>query len=308
MFRNRETVLGYPSQTIDLSQFFHQKLPLNFVRKKEVSACYGGISKLSQVLPKELTDSSESPQKEQKALMSDLVCYLILTRSSFKMRILVVEDQVKMANFLKRGLNEVGYAIDIAESGQAAEMLVATNDYDLLILDVMLPDQNGLDTARHLRRDGFEGPILMLTALSTTKDKVHGLDAGADDYLTKPYAFDELLARVRALLRRRGGGTGNSSLKYGDLELDLVQRVARRQGKDISLTAKEFALLEYLLRNPERPLGRVSIAEHVWDIHFDSESNVIDVYINLLRKKVDTPFPKKMIHTVVGVGYVLKES
>ncbi|PIS10830.1 MAG: DNA-binding response regulator [Bdellovibrio sp. CG10_big_fil_rev_8_21_14_0_10_47_8] len=224
------------------------------------------------------------------------------------MRLLVVEDQQKMANFLKRGLNEVGYAVDVAESGSAAEMLSAENDYDLIILDVMLPDQNGFDTARHLRNDGFHGPILMLTALSTTKDKVSGLDAGADDYLTKPYAFDELLARVRALLRRKSAtGTSNSILKYSDLELDLIHRTVKRGSHDISLTAKEFSLLEYLMRNPERPLGRVSIAEHVWDIHFDSESNVIDVYINLLRKKVDAPFPKKLIQTVVGVGYVLKD-
>lgn len=223
------------------------------------------------------------------------------------MRILVVEDQAKMAGFLKKGLNEVGYAVDLAETGQAAEMLAASSEYDLLILDVMLPDQNGLDTARHLRRDGFEAPILMLTALSTTKDKVHGLDAGADDYLTKPYAFDELLARVRALLRRKDGTSGNSILKYSSLELDLLQRKVKREGKEISLTAKEFALLEFFMRNPERPLGRIPIAEHVWDIHFDSESNVIDVYINLLRKKVDAPFSQKLIHTVVGVGYVLKE-
>lgn len=224
------------------------------------------------------------------------------------MRILVVEDQTKMANFVKRGLNEVGYAVDLAESGQAAEMLTAENEYDLIILDVMLPDQNGLDTARHMRADGYGGPILMLTALSTTKDKIHGLDAGADDYLTKPYEFDELLARVRALLRRKGSTSGSSNLKYSDLELDLIHRTVTREGKDISLTAKEFALLEYFMRNPERPLGRVSIAEHVWDIHFDSESNVIDVYINLLRKKVDAPFGKRLIHTVVGVGYVLKQA
>ena len=225
------------------------------------------------------------------------------------MRMLVVEDQAKMAQFLKRGLIEVGYAVDIAETGSAAEMLSAENDYDLIILDVMLPDQNGLDTARHIRGDGYQGPILMLTALSTTKDKVHGLDAGADDYLTKPYAFDELLARVRALLRRQGQSTsGNSILNYSDLELDLIHRTVKRAGLEISLTSKEFSLLEYLLRNPERPLGRVSIAEHVWDIHFDSESNVIDVYINLLRKKIDSPFAKKLIHTVVGVGYVLKET
>lgn len=223
------------------------------------------------------------------------------------MRILVVEDQAKMAGFLKRGLNEVGYAVDVAETGGSAESLSSENDYDLVILDVMLPDQSGIDTARHLRQDGYAGPLLMLTALSTTKDKVHGLDAGADDYLTKPYSFDELMARVRALLRRSGQQVA-SSLKYSDLELDLLSRRARRSGQEIQLTSKEFALLEYLMRNPERPLGRVSIAEHVWDVHFDTESNVIDVYINLLRKKVDAPFPKKLIHTVIGTGYVLRES
>ncbi|MFS4457701.1 response regulator transcription factor [Bdellovibrio sp. HCB2-146] len=226
------------------------------------------------------------------------------------MRILVVEDQTKMANFLKKGLNEVGYAVDLAESGTAAESYMAQGDYDLVILDVMLPDQSGIDTARHFRRDGFTGPILMLTALATTKDKVHGLDAGADDYLTKPYSFDELHARVRALLRRQSpnGSSVSNILKYSNLELDLIHRKVKREGQEISLTTKEFALLEYFMRNPERPLGRVSIAEHVWDIHFDSESNVIDVYINLLRKKVDAPFSKKLIHTVVGTGYVLKEN
>lgn len=226
------------------------------------------------------------------------------------MRILVVEDQLKMANFLKRGLNEVGYAVDVAENGLVAENFMAQGEYDLVVLDVMLPEQNGIDTARHFRRDGYEGPILMLTALATTKDKVTGLDAGADDYLTKPYSFDELLARVRALLRRKSSSQngGNSSLQYADLEVDLVQRKVSRGGQEISLTAKEFSLLEYLMRNAERPLGRVSIAEHVWDIHFDSESNVIDVYINMLRKKVDAPFGKKLIHTVVGVGYVFKEN
>lgn len=225
------------------------------------------------------------------------------------MRILVIEDQTKTALFLKKGLNEVGYSVDVAESGSAGESYIASSEYDLVILDVMLPDQNGMDTARHIRRDGFQGPILMLTALSTTKDKVNGLDAGADDYLTKPFAFDELLARVRALLRRNSAGTSvNSVLKYSDLEVDLIHRRVTREGKEIALTAKEFSLLEYFIRNPERPLGRVSIAEHVWDIHFDSESNVIDVYINLLRKKVDVPFSKKLIQTVVGVGYVLKDS
>lgn len=225
------------------------------------------------------------------------------------MRILVVEDQPKMSNFLKHGLQEVGYAVDIAETGSAAESYLAQGEYDLVILDVMLPDQSGFDTARHIRRDSYHGPILMLTALSTTKDKVHGLDAGADDYLTKPYSIEELLARVRALLRRHSQHQGASSvLKYGDIEMDLVHRKVKRENQEVVLTAKEFALLEYFLRNPERPLGRVSIAEHVWDLHFDSESNVIDVYVNLLRKKIDAPFKTKLIHTVVGVGYVLRQN
>ncbi|MGE3973952.1 MAG: response regulator transcription factor [Bdellovibrionales bacterium] len=222
------------------------------------------------------------------------------------MRLLVVEDQKKMASFLKRGLEEVGYSVDIAESGGIAESLVAENEYDLVVLDVMLPGQNGIDTARHLRSDGYTGPLLMLTALSGTKDKVHGLDAGADDYLTKPFEFEELLARVRALLRRKSAQV-NSELKFQDLEMNLVTRQVLRMGQEISLTAKEFALLEYFLRNVNRPLSRTELAEHVWDIHFDNESNVIDVYVNMLRKKVDAPFPLRLIHTVVGVGYVMKE-
>ena len=226
------------------------------------------------------------------------------------MRVLVVEDQKKMALFVKKGLSEVGYAVDIAETGPAAEAFVAANEYDLIILDVMLPGQSGIETARNLRRDGYLGPVLMLTALGTTKDKVNGLDAGADDYLTKPYSFDELLARVRALLRRKSSTSNNQNtlLRYADLELDLMSRKARRAQSDIALTSKEFALLEYLLRNADRPVTRVQIAEHVWDAHFDSESNVIDVYINLLRKKVDAPFGKKLIHTLVGTGYVLREN
>jgi two-component system, OmpR family, copper resistance phosphate regulon response regulator CusR len=223
------------------------------------------------------------------------------------MRLLVVEDQKKMANFIKKGLAEVGYSVDHAESGSAAETLVAENEYDLIILDVMLPDQNGFDTARHIRADGYSGPILMLTALSGTKDKVHGLDAGADDYLTKPFAFEELCARVRALLRRQNPHVKQSALKFADLEMDLITRRVTRSGTEVSLTPKEFSLLEYFLRNPNRPISRTSITEHVWDVHFDSDSNVVDVYINMLRKKVDQPFKDKLIHTVVGVGYVLKQ-
>lgn len=222
------------------------------------------------------------------------------------MRILIVEDQKKMSRFLAKGLTEAGYSVDVAETGQAAESLTAEAPYDLIVLDAMLPEQNGFDTARHLRRDGYHGPILMLTALASTKDKVHGLDAGADDYLTKPFAFDELLARIRALLRRKTSEV-QSALRIGDLEVDLIKRKVTRSGKELTLTPKEFSLLEYFVRNPNRPLSRTEISEHVWDIHFDSDSNVIDVYINMLRKKVDHPFEKKLIHTVIGAGYVLRD-
>lgn len=226
------------------------------------------------------------------------------------MRILVVEDQKKMSGFLRKGLVSAGYSVDVAETGEAAESLAGENPYDLILLDAMLPDQNGFDTARHLRRDGITTPILMLTALDGTRDKVAGLDAGADDYLAKPFAFDELLARMRALLRRRPGDTpagGGTTLRFSDLELDLLRRRASRGGKEISLTPKEFSLLEYFLRNPNRPLSRTEISEHVWDVRFDSDSNVIDVYVNLLRKKVDHPFEKRLIQTVVGAGYALRE-
>src|SRR5262249_24643956 len=158
---------------------------------------------------------------------------------------------------------------------------------------------NGIDTARHIRQDGYSGPILMLTALGGTKDKIRGLDAGADDYLPKPFAFEELLARIRALLRRQDRGT-NHILLFSDVEMNLLTRQVTRAEKELQLTAKEFSLLEFFLRNPNRPLSRTLIAEHVWDMHFDSDSNVIDVYINMLRKKVDHPFDRKIIHTVVG--------
>jgi DNA-binding response OmpR family regulator len=210
-----------------------------------------------------------------------------------------------MAAFLKRALYEVGYSVDVSETGVGAEALAAENEYDLVILDVMLPDQNGKDTARALRRDGYAGPILMLTALASTQDKVSGLDAGADDYLTKPYSIEELLARVRALLRRNNTSQ-TTVLTFADLEMNLVSREVKRQGKSVALTQKEFALLEYFLRNPERPLSRTMIGEHVWDIHFDHESNVIDVYVNMLRKKIDQPFSSRLIHTVIGHGYVLR--
>ena len=222
------------------------------------------------------------------------------------MRILIVEDQPKMASFIKKGLVAQGYMVDTSETGMGAEGMTAETDYDLIVLDVNLPDQNGMDTARHLRRDGFCKPILMLTALSTTKYKIHGLDSGADDYLTKPFEFEELLARIRALLRR-SHGSENSKLRFGDIQLDLIQRSAMRAQIEVSLTAKEFSLLEYFMRNPGRPITRVEISEHVWDVNFDTNTNIIDVYINMLRKKIDSPFDKKMIHTMVGYGYILKD-
>lgn len=225
------------------------------------------------------------------------------------MRLLVVEDQEKMASFIRMGLMQSGYSVDVAKSSGAAESMVSGNSYDLIILDVMLPDQSGIDTARHLRTDGYQGPILMLTALSGTKDRIHGLDAGADDYLAKPFDFGELQARVRALLRRSTSlsGGGNSTLRMADLEMNLITRVVTRGEEKIQLTPKEFSLLEYLLRNAGRPVTRVAIAESVWDMHHDTESNVIDVYVNTLRKKIDKASTKKLIKTVVGVGYVLTD-
>lgn len=222
------------------------------------------------------------------------------------MRLLVVEDERKMAGFLKKGLMEAGYSVDHAASGASAETLSGENTYDCIILDIMLPDQTGFDTAANLRREGYSGPILFLSALSTTKDKVRGLDVGGDDYLTKPFSFDELLARVRALLRRQGDQK-STMIRFADVEMDLVKRKVSRAERELELTAKEFSLLEFFMRNPNKPLSRTSIAEHVWDVHFDSDSNVIDVYVNMLRKKLSSKEEKRLIHTIVGVGYVLRE-
>jgi len=223
------------------------------------------------------------------------------------MRLLIVEDQVKMAEFLKKGLTDAGYSVDIANTGVLAESLCSAHTYDMVVLDIGLPDQSGLDIAKHLRQKGYSNPILMLTAYSSVTDKVSGLDAGADDYLTKPFSFDELLARVRALLRRKAPVTTNNTLlKYSNVEMDLIQRKVKRNEQLISLTTKEFALLEYFIRNAEKPLTRPQIAQNVWDLQFDSESNVIDVYVNFLRKKIDAAPNKKLIQTVVGVGYIFK--
>ena len=218
------------------------------------------------------------------------------------MRILVVEDNPDMAAAIRQGLKENGYSVDVAHKGFQAESLATTEPYDLILLDVMLPDRDGIELCRSLRRQELGTYILMLTALSGTSDKVAGLDAGADDYLTKPFEFEELLARIRALLRR-GEASEAARLEFGGLELDLISRRVRRDGHKIKLSAKEFSLLEFLMRNPDRVVDRITIAQKVWDINFEPSSNVIDVSISSLRKKVDKEFDRPLIHTVVGMGY-----
>ena len=221
------------------------------------------------------------------------------------MRILIVEDERKIAEFLKKGLKAEGYAVDVAGDGEQGHFLAGTQDYDLMILDLRLPKMDGITLCRTLRAEKFAAPILMLTVRDSVKDKVLGLNSGADDYLTKPFDFEELLARVRALLRKRGA-TEATKLQADDLVIDLLAHTVERASKTIPLTPKEFALLEYLVRNAGVVVTRAMIAEHVWDVNFDSFTNVIDVSVNHLRSKVDRDFPKKLIHTVRGRGYVLK--
>ncbi|MCB2407984.1 response regulator transcription factor [Hymenobacter lucidus] len=224
------------------------------------------------------------------------------------MKILLVEDEPKVASFLHKGLTEQTHAVDIATDGVTGLRLALSNPYDLLILDNLLPGLSGLDVCRQVRTQNSSVPILMLTALGETDDKIRGLDAGADDYLVKPFAFQELLARIRALVRRRHEGpTGDTVLRLVDLTLDPSRKLVQRAGQPIQLTAREFALLEYLLRNQGRVVSRVDILEQVWETSFDTGSNVIDVYINFLRKKVDKDFTPKLIHTLVGMGYVMRE-
>jgi two-component system copper resistance phosphate regulon response regulator CusR len=223
------------------------------------------------------------------------------------MQILLIEDSPKMALAMQRGLAEHGYQVTVTHSGREGEEQAIAEPFALLILDLMLPDHDGIDLCRNLRRRGCKTPVLMLTALSSTKDKVEGLNAGADDYLTKPFEFEELLARVRALLRR-GTETESAVLRYADVELDLVKRKVTRAGKPISLTHKEFTFLEYLMRNPDRVLSRAMIGSNVWDMNFDAFSNVIDVYVSNLRRKVDKPFDSPLLHTVVGSGYVFSQT
>ena len=220
------------------------------------------------------------------------------------MHILVVEDERKVASFIQRGLEAEGYRVDVARDGDAALTRALATDYDLLVLDVMLPGRDGLDVLRELRARRRQQPVLLLTARGGVGDKVTGLDTGADDYLTKPFEFAELLARVRALLRR--GAPAPVVLAMADLRLDPATRTVTRAGRRIDLTAREFALLEYFLRNPGRVLSRALIAQHVWGVSFDTFTNVIDVYVNYLRRKVDADFEPKLIQTVRGAGYVLR--
>ncbi|MBI4308957.1 MAG: response regulator transcription factor [Candidatus Omnitrophica bacterium] len=222
------------------------------------------------------------------------------------MRILVVEDEVKIAKFIKRGLKEEGYAVDISADGEDGHFLVTTNEYDLIILDLMLPKLDGLSLCRKLRNEKIKVPILMLSAKGTVKDKVNGLDSGAEDYLAKPFAFEELLARVRVLLRNKDVRVP-TQLQAGDLVMDLLNHKVTRADKKIHLTVKEYMLLEYLIHNAGTIVTRTMISEHVWDIHFDTFTNVIDVYINYLRNKIDTGFEHKMILTVRGKGYMLQK-
>jgi len=224
------------------------------------------------------------------------------------MRVLVVEDEPKLAEFVKKGLEENACNVDIAFDGQIGKNMALSNPYDVLVLDVNLPKINGFDLAQQLRQEQLSTPILMLTAMGSINDKLVGFGAGADDYLVKPFEFRELLVRLRALQRRSNDMMPQQNvLKVADLELDLNEKVARRGQHTIDLTAREFALLEYLMRNRSRVVSRVDIAEKVWDIHFDTGTNTIDVYINFLRKKIDKDFTTKLIHTVVGMGYILKE-
>ena len=222
------------------------------------------------------------------------------------MRVLVAEDEPKVASFLQRGLTAEGYAVDVAADGPTALSSAVDAAYDVLIVDVMLPGMDGLTVVRTLRNRGLRAPVLLLTARDTLADKVVGLDSGADDYLTKPFAFEELLARVRALLRRSAPATP-PVLTLADLRLDPVSREVTRSGQRIDLSPREYALLEFFLRRAGQVLSRAVIAQHVWGVDFDTFTNVIDVYVNYLRKKIDADFDPKLLHTVRGVGYVLKD-
>ncbi len=222
------------------------------------------------------------------------------------MRVLLAEDEPKMAEHVRWGLTAEGYAVDLAMDGEEALWLAQEHPYDVLVLDVTMPGRDGFSVVRQLRRKQIVTPVIFLTARADVEDRIRGLDAGADDYLTKPFSISELLARLRALLRRQRPQALNV-LRVADLELDLVAHEARRGGERIELTRREFALLEFLFSASPKPVSKTAIVEHVWDQHFDSETNVVNVYIKLLRRKIDRPELKPLIHTIRGVGFALRE-
>ncbi|UTA68625.1 response regulator transcription factor [Emticicia sp. 21SJ11W-3] len=223
------------------------------------------------------------------------------------MKILVIEDEVRTIELIRQGLEEQQWEVDIAYDGAMGFQLATRQVYALIISDIILPGMNGLELCRKLREVGVSSPVLLLTALGTTDDKIEGLDAGADDYLAKPFEFRELMARVRALTRRNIGIMHTSNtLKVADLEMDLDTKTVTRAGQEITLTAKEFGLLEYFIRNQGRVIAKAELAEKIWDVTFDTGTNVIEVYVNFLRKKIDKDFEPKLLHTQIGMGYVLK--
>jgi two-component system OmpR family response regulator len=224
------------------------------------------------------------------------------------MRVLLAEDDVRLRDTLSRGLRERAFAVDAVADGEEATMRALTNDYDVMVLDVLMPKRDGLEVCREVRRRGIDTPILILTALDDLDDKISGLDAGADDYLTKPFAFDELLARVRALLRRRRGEILPTTIVVGDLEVDTRRRSATRGGRGIPLTAKEYAFLEFLARNAGRVVSRTEITTHVWDENHEPGANLLDVYVSRLRRKVDAGEPHPLLHTRRGMGVMLSAS
>ncbi len=223
-------------------------------------------------------------------------------------RILIIEDEVKTARSVKQGLEEHNYLVDVAYDGNVGARMALNGNYDLVICDIKLPGLNGIEVCRQLRDSRIETPILMLTALGSLADKVEGFDSGADDYLSKPFEFLELLVRIRALLKRNPQLMNSPhTISIADLELNLDTKKAKRSNAEIDLTAKEFALLEYLMTNKNRVLSKVEIAEHVWGIGFDTGTNVVEVYVNYLRKKIDKDFSRKLIHTQFGMGYIMTE-
>ncbi len=225
-----------------------------------------------------------------------------------KAKILIIEDEKKISALIRKGLEEEKYSVDDAYDGEKGEQLALKQHFDLIILDIMLPKKDGIQVLSALRTSNIETPILMLTAKGTVEDRVKGLDAGADDYLVKPFAITELLARVRSLLRRKKGAEKSATtLTIADLTVDLVPRKVIRDGKVIDLTTKEFSLLEFFIRNKNKTLDRSTITEHIWNYNFDTGTNIIDVYVNHLRTKIDGGFEKKLLHTIRGVGYVMKD-